>query len=37
LGHGAARLPKMVEVARNATRETNQVFASLITAAYELR
>ena len=34
LGHGAPRLPKMTEVARNATTETNQVFANLITAAY---
>lgn len=33
LGH-AARLPKMIEVARNATAETNRVFASLLTAAY---
>jgi hypothetical protein len=37
LGNGTARLPKMIEVARNATRETNQVFASLITSAYEVR
>ena len=34
LGHGASRLPKMTEVARNATVETNRVFANLITAAY---
>ena len=34
LGQGAARLPKMTEVARNATNETNQVFANLINAAY---
>jgi hypothetical protein len=34
LSHGAVRLPKMTEVARNATAETNQVFTNLITAAY---
>jgi hypothetical protein len=34
LGHGAARLPTMTEVARNAPSETNQVFTNLITAAY---
>ncbi len=37
LGHGASRLPKMTEVARNATVGTNQVFANLVTAAYETR
>jgi hypothetical protein len=35
LGHGAVRLPKMIEAARNATAETNQLFANLVTAAYE--
>ncbi len=34
LSHGASRLPAMTEVSRNATAETNQVFANLITAAY---
>ena len=34
LSHGASRLPKITEVARNATSENNQVFANLITAAY---
>lgn len=37
LGHGAPRLPKMSEVIRNATTETNQVFANLIAAAYGTR
>jgi hypothetical protein len=37
LGHGASSLPKMTEVARNATVGTNQVFANLVTAAYETR
>ena len=37
LGHGASKLPMMTEVARNATTETNQVFANLITAAYGTR
>ena len=37
LGHGASKLPMMTEVARNATTETNRVFANLITAAYGTR
>jgi hypothetical protein len=34
LGHGADRLPQLAEVRRNRARETNQVFAHLIAAAY---
>jgi hypothetical protein len=37
LSHGASRLPKMTKVARNATAETDQVFADLIAAAYGTR
>jgi ribosomal protein L16/L10AE len=37
LNHGASKLPKMTNVVRNATVETNQVFADLTAAAYETR